>query len=53
MPLSRTEIKARSVAIETRRARVEHLFGLYQALTTLFLAKPKKPRKKTCSGGQP
>jgi len=37
----------RSAPFETERARVEHLFARYQALTTLFPAKPqKKPRKK-------
>ena len=37
----------RSAPFETERARVEHLFTLYQALTTLFPEKPKKkPRKK-------
>ena len=37
----------RSAPFETERARVEHLFTLYQSLTTLFPEKPKnKPRKK-------
>ena len=37
----------RSAPFETERARVEHLFARYQALTTLFPEKPKKkPRKK-------
>lgn len=57
MPLSWTGIKAhaaldravdrayRSAPFETERARVEHLFARYQALTTLFPAKPKKSRK--------
>ena len=39
----------RSAPFETERARVEHLFGLYQALTTLFPAKPKKVRKSQIS----
>ena len=38
----------RSAPFETERARVEHLFNLYQSLTTLFPEKPKKkPRKIT------
>ena len=37
----------RSAPFETERARVEHLFALYQSLTTLFPAKPKKSRKST------
>ena len=42
----------RSAPFETERARVEHLFARYQALTTLFPAKPpKKPRKKQAAGG--
>ena len=37
----------RPAPFDTERARVEHLFTLYQSLTTLFPAKPpKKPRKK-------
>ena len=39
----------RSAPFETERARVEHLFGLYQALTTLFPAKPKKVRESQIS----
>ena len=35
----------RAAPFETERARVEHLFGLYQALTTLFPEKPKKNAK--------
>lgn len=35
----------RTAPFETERARVEHLFGLYQALTTLFPEKKKKVRK--------
>ena len=42
----------RPAPFETERARVEHLFARYQALTTLFPAKPpKKPRKKQAAGG--
>ena len=42
----------RSAPFETERARVEHLFALYQALTTLFPEKPKKqPRKKMAAAG--
>jgi hypothetical protein len=38
----------RPAPFDTERARVEHLFALYQTLTTLFPSKPpKKPRKKT------
>ncbi|HRT05837.1 MAG TPA: N-6 DNA methylase [Kiritimatiellia bacterium] len=41
----------RSAPFETERARVEHLFALYQSLTTLFPEKPKKkPRKKPSPG---
>ena len=41
----------RSAPFETERARVEHLFALYQTLTTLFPEKPKKkPRKKPAAG---
>jgi hypothetical protein len=37
----------RPAPFDTERARVEHLFTLYQSLTTLFPAKPaRKPRKK-------
>lgn len=37
----------RSAPFPTERARVEHLFGLYQTLTTLFPEKKKKsPRRK-------
>jgi len=37
----------RPAPFDTERARVEHLFTLYQSLTTLFPAKPpKKPRRK-------
>ncbi len=40
----------RSAPFETERARVEHLFGLYQSLTSLFPEKSKKmPRKKSRS----
>ncbi|NCA83352.1 MAG: class I SAM-dependent DNA methyltransferase [Opitutae bacterium] len=36
----------RSAPFDTERARVEHLFTLYQSLTTLFPEKPKKkPRR--------
>ena len=53
LPLSWNEIKARAVdrayrsaPFDTERARVEHLFTLYQSLTTLFPEKPKKkPRR--------
>ncbi len=37
----------RPAPFETERARVEHLFGLYQTLTTLFPEKPRKTRKKS------
>lgn len=37
----------RSAPFETERARVEHLFARYQALTTLFPAKPKKKPRRT------
>ncbi len=41
----------RPAPFDTERARVEHLFTLYQSLTTLFPAKPgKKPRKKVAAG---
>jgi len=36
----------RSAPFATERARVEHLFGLYQTLTTLFPDKKKKKPKK-------
>ena len=37
----------RSAPFPTERARVEHLFGLYQTLTTLFPEKKQKaPRRK-------
>ncbi len=37
----------RTAPFDTERARVEHLFTLYQSLTTLFPEKPKKkPLKK-------
>ncbi len=39
----------RSAPFDTERARVEHLFTLYQSLTTLFPAKPKKIRKSQIS----
>ena len=39
----------RSAPFETERARVEHLFARYQALTTLFPEKPKKMRKSQIS----
>jgi len=42
----------RAAPFETERARVEHLFARYQALTTLFPEKPqKKPRRKQAAGG--
>ena len=41
----------RSAPFDTERARVEHLFARYQALTTLFPEKPqKKPRRKQAAG---
>ena len=41
----------RAAPFETERARVEHLFARYQALTTLFPEKPKKkPRRKQAAG---
>jgi hypothetical protein len=39
----------RSAPFDTERARVEHLFGLYQALTTLFPEKAKKKARKPIS----
>jgi len=39
-------VKSNPAPFDTERPRVEHLFGLYQAFTTLFHEKPqKKPRK--------
>jgi hypothetical protein len=41
----------RPAPFDSERARVEHLFTLYQSLTTLFPAKPgKTPRKKVAAG---
>ena len=39
----------RSAPFISERARVEHLFGLYQALTTLFPEKPKKRTRKNAA----
>ncbi|NCD35097.1 MAG: class I SAM-dependent DNA methyltransferase [Spartobacteria bacterium] len=39
----------RSAPFISERARVEHLFGLYQALTTLFPEKPKKRTQKNAA----
>ena len=39
----------RPAPFDSERARVEHLFSLYQSLTTLFPAKPKKIRKSQIS----
>ena len=40
----------RPAPFDTERARVEHLFTLYQSLTTLFPERPKKkPRKKAAA----
>ena len=49
--LDRTVDRAyRPAPFDSERARVEHLFNLYQSLTTLFPAKPpKKPRKSQIS----
>lgn len=45
-PFSADGVDPRAAPFETERARVEHLFARYQALTTLFPEKPKKkPRK--------
>ena len=42
----------RPAPFDSERARVEHLFSLYQSLTTLFPAKPRKIRKSPISNLQ-